>query len=782
MMNTNKLKTSDQPHQKSSKSNLDTHFFGKQSKIYLKAIENLYPESLNKALTPAALLLISTILAWYLTGLEMYGLSIPLVYDGDTIGTLQSFKRILDEGWYYHNTMQGYPFGAELHDYPGSDFLNLCIIKLLGIVSGSGIYALNLYLLLGFPLTTLLSYIVLKKIGIDTPYSATGAILYAFLPFHFLRFGHIFFTWYFVIPIFIYYCFKLFSDSPPFFGKKESIRSRFIDLVINLTLSSFGVYFAFLGVILIMASGVMATLDRKSATHLKSAIIFSLVVGLGFFANITPSLVYSVKNGKNPEVAVRNVAESELYGMKITQLLLPRVGHRSRKFAQLTNRYNASAPLINENSTASLGLIGTGGFLILGFVLLAAPFRKNIDRRLFVLSLLANTLVLIATIGGFSALFSLLITPIFRAWNRASIYIGFTSIGAAMLCMQILLRNKKKLVIWLVCGFLVLVGLYDQTTPYCKSCRKAIYKEYQNDKRFVEAIERTLPDGGALYQLPYMPFPEVPPLNNLPDYGLAKGYLHSSNLKWSYGGIKGREGDLFFRNLSVTPIDHQIEVIKKLGFAGIYIDRRGFKDSGEATEAAIANLLEGQKPMTSDNDQLAFFKIELTAKLLPTNITPDEIFKIAGFGSPLSPEIRYEVSKEDGFDFTRPGLPDFIEGVEGLSGPEAWGRWSDARANKSVKIVYNSPLPQNFTLVVKAWAFGPNVNQPILFQVGSISKYLIMTQFMSEYSLTFENVEKNNHALVIVPPYPRSPQELSISNDTRKLGIGFERISIHVHK
>jgi phosphoglycerol transferase len=41
------------------------------------------------------------------------------------------------------------------------------------------------------------------------------------------------------------------------------------------------------------------------------------------------------------------------------------------------------------------------------------------------------------------------------------------------------------------------------------------------------------------------------------------------------GAMMGREADRFYRELSSNPMADQIRAIKKLGFAGIYIDRRG---------------------------------------------------------------------------------------------------------------------------------------------------------------------------------------------------------------
>jgi phosphoglycerol transferase len=74
-------------------------------------------------------------------------------------------------------------------------------------------------------------------------------------------------------------------------------------------------------------------------------------------------------------------------------------------------------------------------------------------------------------------------------------------------------------------------------------------------------------------------------------------------------------------------------------------------------------------------------------------------------------------------------------------------------------------------------AFGPNVGQPVEVSVGHQKKTFLLTQIMSEYRLSFHNYERSNEIIFFIPK-PTSPAELGLSGDTRKLGIGFEKLSI----
>jgi phosphoglycerol transferase len=57
--------------------------------------------------------------------------------------------------------------------------------------------------------------------------------------------------------------------------------------------------------------------------------------------------------------------------------------------------------------------------------------------------------------------------------------------------------------------------------------------------------------------------------------------------------MKGREVGDFYERLSLQTINQQIEVLIKMGFDGIYLDKRGYADAG----VGIADEIEGNKLM-----------------------------------------------------------------------------------------------------------------------------------------------------------------------------------------
>jgi phosphoglycerol transferase len=587
---------------------------------------------------PVCLALFALFLAWYLSGGLAQDFRLPLLYRGDPLGMLQTIKRLTEGDWYFSTSLQSYPFGADTYDYPGSDMGALFILKLLGLATGRPAVIYNAYYLLGFPVTAVITWIVLRKMELAWAPAAVGALLFTFAPFHILRLRHLYYTWYFVVPIFVWYSLKLCSNAPLFFEQNSSAKSRLTQVAILLIASFFGVYYAFFGSIILFFAGIAGSINRRSKKNFGAACIAVCTLCAGIGVNIAPNLIYQATHGTNLEVAHRSSGESELYGLKLTQLLLPQPDHRLPKLMEAVQEYTVSFPLNNENSLSALGLIGSIGLLVMLSVLLFSPYQKGIDGRIMKMTLFTAALFLFSTIGGFSSLFALFVSPMIRAWNRSSIFIAFMSVATIMvICQRVQekFRGRKFFIPASLAIYfgLAVFGIWDQTPA--RRIDQSIKTEFQSDQKFVTAIEHTVPAGSGIYQLPYMPFPEVPPLNQLEDYGLFKGYLHSASLKWSYGGMKGRGGDLFFRALAKQPMARQLEIIRKLGFQGIYIDRRGYVDHGAAIEAEIGQML-GTAPLVSDNAQLTFFSVPGSRPVLQSGLTPENIMRIAGFNVNIS--------------------------------------------------------------------------------------------------------------------------------------------------
>jgi phosphoglycerol transferase len=144
---------------------------------------------------------------------------------------------------------------------------------------------------------------------------------------------------------------------------------------------------------------------------------------------------------------------------------------------------------------------------------------------------------------------------------------------------------------------------------------------------------------------------------------------------------------------------------------------------------------------------------------------------------PLEP--RHAATLAEGIDFTKPGFPEFIKEVQGMSGPEPWGRWTDANLGPGARFRFDKPLPKAFTVELRAQGLGPNAYQPVKIRVGGQEKSLTLGNPPKEqYRVAFSGVE-NADVIEIVPPAPILPREVTPQNaDPRRLGIGITSLRI----
>jgi hypothetical protein len=123
-------------------------------------------------------------------------------------------------------------------------------------------------------------------------------------------------------------------------------------------------------------------------------------------------------------------------------------------------------------------------------------------------------------------------------------------------------------------------------------------------------------------------------------------------------------------------------------------------------------------------------------------------------------------------DFTNNNYPEFLSNVSGMSYKEDWGRWTDANIAPEAMFVFKNPLPEKFTLELKAHAFGPNVDQPVKVIAGGVEKTFTPESKTGDeiFQLNFNGVKGNT--IEIIPPKPTSPKDAGVNQDPRKIGVG----------
>jgi hypothetical protein len=476
----------------------------------------------------------------------------------------------------------------------------------------------NLFYLLSFPLVALSAYLALRLLRISAPVATVCAVLYALLPFHFVRGpGHLFLSAYYAAPLGAYLVLAVATGAPLFaerHSEQRQLRSwisgrSLLTVALCVIVACAGVYWAAFTLFLLIAAAALRLASTRSLRTVTAGAAVAALIALTVVVNVSPSLVYDARNGSNPGATERPPTQTELYGLKLADLVLPVEGHRVDAFADLTGRYRAATPLGSERGQ-TLGLVATFGFVFLlgvAIVRLAgrpAPVEPELTHAASAATLVAFVL---GTVGGGALIFAHLVTPQLRAWNRISVFIAFFALVAVALLLDRLGRAlgsgwPARSVFAGALLVVLAVGAYDQTT---ENYAQSETLSFQYDRDFVREIEARLPAGAAVFQLPNHRFPEAGQVGDMAEYDLLRGYIHSKDLRWSYGAVKGRPED-WANALVGRPLANVVASAAAVGFDGISIDRFGYADRAALIESELRNLL-GTEPVVSADGRHSFF-------------------------------------------------------------------------------------------------------------------------------------------------------------------------------
>ena len=168
-----------------------------------------------------------------------------------------------------------------------------------------------------------------------------------------------------------------------------------------------------------------------------------------------------------------------------------------------------------------------------------------------------------------------------------------------------------------------MLGVLDQTSPGFVPSYRVNASVWSSDARFVRAIEERLPSNAMVFQMPYQSFPEAGFGQPVEAYEPLRGYLHSSDLRWSYGAMRGRPADWSEETLD-QPIRFVLPEVAAAGFEGLWIDRRGYPQGAEHIQRAASDVT-GSRPLLSDDGQFAFFDIRRYASEFRAQHAPSEV-------------------------------------------------------------------------------------------------------------------------------------------------------------
>jgi hypothetical protein len=598
---------------------------------------------------PPAMLIVVVALAWC-TGNDRWSPAswgVPTAYlepdKGDVVHALAMMKAV-GEGefvplaWKQVDAL-GAPATANWNDWPLVEELLVVFYGLLGSLFGL-FGGLNVGTLLAHLTAAATFYIVARWEDCDRLWAFVAALAFGLAPFIFAQSPfHITTEYVWHVPLFLPIWRWIGSEPGIAWGSGRfwfAIAVGFIsglqspywtNILCQLTLLGAGVVYW----------------RHRSGPALKSALAVIGAAAAAFALMNLDTWTYRLAHGPNPGALSREYKWMEIYGLKLVDLVIPPITHHSRAFAAFATAHRVgnpaqgippASPLQDEGSY--LGIVGllALGWLAWTAIADAVKGRAN-DIPLAAWQVL--WIVLCFTTGGLNAILGVFGFTLFRTGQRYSLVI----------LAIVLLYAAQRMTAWqkaaashagpggvslgglaaaaAICGLV----LWDQVprTPAAE-ITAGIARQVAADREFTAKMEAVLPDGAMVFQLPVMDFPESPQ-PGIPSYDHFRPYLYSSNLRYSFGSMKGRErekwqaavqGKLFEaatldREAGMIRVNQAnaraaVDELKRLGFAAIYINRNGFPDRGKGIEEALLELGYAKPPIRSHTGDLACIVLE----------------------------------------------------------------------------------------------------------------------------------------------------------------------------
>lgn len=701
---------------------------------------------LRRAAAGVATVLLSVAAMTIVFDLRHRDLSVPFGYGEDNMYSLTWIKALLDEGWWSSSPRLGAPGRMELGDFPQFPHLHFAVMKVLTLWTHDAATVMNLYFLIGFPLTALATLPALRALGIGYGLCIAGAVLYAFLPYHFVRgVWHLFLAGYFMVPLLFLIVIWLFQGKSFLVVHRDTgrlgLELRSVRAVVSLLICAalafdFPYYSAF-GCVFLAMAGVLGYYGGGGRPVLARAVLLTGALVVFFAIDLSPYLLFQLRYGPNPSpllVANHPWEDAELFGLTVTQMLLPAAGHPVPAFRALRDKFYASTPIPSEEDAMALGAFGSVGLLLLLWSVAGRGRSVPRGRVYHLLGLLVVFAILLGTVGGFATLFNLLGTSLARTYNRLSIFVALPAVAATTVALDQLVRRPARLGVRAALGVAVpaavlVFGLLDQTGKTYVHDPKVVKPDYDNDAEFFARAEATVPEGTMVYQLPYISYLSYAnAVHGTRPYDHWRGFVHSRHLRWSFGATHGRYWDGVHAALADRPVPEAVRGMVLVGFGAVYVDRAGYPDGGRAVEDELARVT-GSAPVVSRNGRMAFYDLGGYAGRLRASLAPEE----------------WERERREICDAPRVYWGDGFDAEERLPG-KSW-RWCRKPWSQ---VVVTNPRPEPITVTLEFNVVTP-VQEPAVLRLRSLARRRVPFTGAAPCSVRIE-VPPGQHALRLECP------------------------------
>jgi len=515
---------------------------------------------------------------------------VPLEYgqkgaDGDATGVLAVMKAAqqgdLFPLLFNETTRLGAPYSAIWSDVPIVEkwqyILPGILARFIGLFA-----AANAAVLLAQVLACVCFYIAARLMGCKWWWSFAGGIAFGFAQFALARsLHHIIVTNYWYVPFCILIAGWITRNE---MGDSRDRRYRMV-LLGSFFIGMQNPYYTnmFLQLTLL---GAFYQYFRQGWKPIRQAGGIVAASGAGFILMNADTFVYHLSHGPNPGGLVRQYIWLELSALKFADMLIPPPDHPL--FGALGQAYYKMVAFPCEvPPSCYLGLLGIACLLWVAIVSVRRLMVES-GRNLPVEAWQILWILAYSAVGGLNCLAGICGITLFRSTTRYCIFI--LPIVLFFAIKRLSKKNFDRETGITLAAICALLALWDQTPPVTSEAKIAEDARVINaDREFAQQIEARLPAEAMLFQIPIMDYPESP-APGMPSYDHFRPYLHSKDLRFSFGAIKGRPWLNWQQELGKRPFPEVIRSIETYGFAAVYVNRNGFPDKGESILKAFRSL------------------------------------------------------------------------------------------------------------------------------------------------------------------------------------------------
>lgn len=348
-------------------------------------------------------------------------------------------------------------------------------------------------------------------------------------------------------------------------------------LVLGLNGREYAYFGAFLTVVGAVAGAVRSGRAAMVAAVLLAATLVSLVPA-----------IRAPQPEPDPTFRV-TAADAEGGGVKVRQLVGPLPSHWLPLFSEWSRREGAAVfPYETANHLSRLGIVGSLGFIGLLWTLLipAAAGPSPHGETVRAASGLTLAAFLVATVGGLGTVVSLLIEPTILVFSRITPFLIFFSLAAIGVWVERASAGRRRgQLVWVALAIFALLDQMVAIRPLHRGVAKTRI-EYRQLQGMVEILERELPSGARVYQLPDRTDHLQRRVVRMQPNDDLKPYLVSRHLRWRYPARTAAETRDDKPRDALEP-DALPARLAQDGFSAIVVDRLGYDDNGEAVLAAL---------------------------------------------------------------------------------------------------------------------------------------------------------------------------------------------------